>query len=117
MWIRNTRDGKISYEINQDNRLITSITNDLNDDQFDKFSTLIRSLECCFPTMPLFNDLANNPSDLEQPLISDEELKRVLDLFKSDIVNNDLNIDSLLKIEPFASNKSQVKKLINDLGI
>lgn len=117
MWIRNTRDGKISYEINQDNRLITSITDNLNDDQSDKFSMLIRSLECCFPTMPLFNDLANNPSDLEQPSISDEELKRVLDLFKSDIVNNDLNIDSLIKIEPFASNKSQVKKLIKDLGI
>jgi len=117
MWIRNTRDGKIFYEINQDNRLVTSITDDLNDIQFDKFSILIRSLECCFPTMPLFNDLANNPSDLEQPSISDDELTRVFNLFKSDIVSNDLDIDSLLRIEPFASNKSQTKKLLNDLGI
>lgn len=117
MWIRNKKDGKISYEINQDSRLITSFVDDLDDDQFDKFAMLIKSLENCFPTIPLFHDLANNPSDLEQPSISDDELMRVFDLFKSDMVSHELNIESLLRIEPFASNKNQAKKLISDLGI
>ena len=115
LWIRIKKDGKISYEINQDNRLITSLSDDLNEDQFDKLSILIRSLESCFPTMPFFNDLANNPNELQQPTISEEELKRVLNIFKSDILNNTLDINSLLQIEPFASNKKQVKQLVNDL--
>ena len=42
---------------------------------------------------------------------------RVFDLFKSDMVSHELNIESLLRIEPFASNKNQAKKLISDLGI
>jgi len=117
MWIRNKKGGKISYEINQDSRLITSIKDSLNDDQSDNFLLLLSSLESCFPTMPLFNDLANNPSDLEQRSISEEELERIFNLFKHDILNNETTIESLLKIDPFASNQKQTKKLVNDLGI
>ena len=117
LWIRIKKDGKISYEINQDNRLITSLSNDLDEDQFDKLSILIKALESCFPTMPFFNDLANNPNELEQPAISEKELERVFNIFKSDILNNILDINSLLKIEPFASNKKQVRLLMNNLEL
>jgi hypothetical protein len=117
LWIRTKKDGKISYEINQDNRLITSLSNDLDEDQFDKLSILIKALESCFPTMPFFNDLANNPNELEQPAISEKELERVFNIFKSDILNNILDINSLLKIEPFASNKKQVRLLMDNLEL
>lgn len=117
MWIRQKRDGKIFYEINQGNTLITSLVDELNDDQYDMFSILIRSLESCFPTMPFFNDLANNPNELEQPGMSEEELLRIFNIFKTDIMDDSIDINSLLQIEPFASNKDKVKKLINDSGI
>ena len=117
MWIRQKRDGKIFYEINQGNTLITSLVDELNDDQYDMFSILIRSLESCFPTMPFFNDLANNPNELEQPGMSEEELLRIFNIFKTDIMDDSIDINSLLQIEPFASNKDNVKKLIKNSGI
>ena len=117
MWIRTKKDGKIFYQINQDSRLITSLTDDLNDEEYDKFSLLIKSLESCFPTMPFFNDLANNPNELELPAISEDELVRVIDIFKSNIQDNMYDIDSILKIEPFASNKELTKRKLNDLGL
>ena len=117
MWIRTKKDGKIFYQINQDSRLITSLTDDLNDEEYDKFSLLIKSLESCFPTMPFFNDLANNPNELELPAISEDELVRVIDIFKSNIQDNMYDIDSILKIEPFASNKELTKRKLNELGL
>jgi hypothetical protein len=117
MWVRTKNDGKIFYQINQDSRLISSLTEDLNEEQFNKFSLLIKSLESCFPTMPFFNDLANNPNELEQPTISEEELFRVINIFKSDIEDNMYDINSILKIEPFASNKELTKRILNDLGL
>jgi hypothetical protein len=117
MWIRTKKDGKIFYQINHDSRLISSLTNDLNDDQYDKFSILLKSLESCFPTMPFFNDLANNPNQLEKPKISEEELTRVINILKSDIQDELADIDLILKIEPFASNKDQTKKILNTMGL
>jgi len=67
--------------------------------------------------MPFFNDLANNPNELEQPTISEEELIRVINIFKSDIEDNMYDINSILKIEPFASNKELTKRILNDLGL
>ena len=67
--------------------------------------------------MPFFNDLANNPSELEQPAISEDELVRVVDIFKSSIQDNMYDIDSILKIEPFASNKERTKRILNDLEL
>ena len=114
---KNKKRRKIFYQINHDSRLISSLTNDLNDDQYDKFSILMKSLESCFPTMPFFNDLANNPNQLEKPKISEEELTRVINILKSDIQDELADIDLILKIEPFASNKDQTKKILNTMGL
>jgi len=117
MWIRTRKDGKIFYQISYDNRLIASLIKDLNNDQNDKLSILLKSLESSFPTMPFFNDLANNPTDIEPPLLSEEELTKLINIYYPNIKNSQDEIQSIFKTEPFASNKETTQKILKNMGL
>ena len=117
MWERTRKDGKIFYQINHNSRLISSLTDSLNDAQGDKLSILLKSLESCFPTMPFFNDLANSPTELGRPELSEESLVKLINLYYPDIKADQSNVSLIFKTEPFASNKATTKKILNDMGL
>jgi len=116
IWERTERHGKISYIINQENRLIFSFLNNLSDKKRNELSLIFKTVENCFPINPFFNDLAKDPNDLEQSNLTDDELSDFLGLFRNDIDTGEVNLELLLKIDPFASNKEQTMQLFNKLG-
>ena len=77
----------------------------------------MKSLESCFPTMPFFNDLANSPTELGRPELSEESLVKLINLYYPDIKTDQSNVSLIFKTEPFASNKATTKKILNDMGL
>lgn len=116
IWDRVEKHGKISYVINRDNHLISSCFESLSDKKQKQISLVFKTVENCFPINPFFNDLAKDPNDLQQTSISDDELTNSLEFFRNDLDTEKVSLELLLKIDPFASNKEQTKKLFEKLG-
>lgn len=115
-WNRVAREGGISYEINREHPLLTKLLDRLESEQISLLKDLVSSFESTFPKDLYYNDMASTPEMVMMPEIPDESLheilKRLLHFFADDGNLDSVNIENIMHIEPFASNKEITKQIL-----
>jgi hypothetical protein len=118
-WNRIATNQGIHYEINRNHPLLDSMLRDPPTPNTALLQDLLKILESTFPQELYYNDMAENPEDVSNSNIEAPELEKILGRFlefysPSGALNNQ-QVEDLLAIEPFASQRELTLQLLSTL--
>ncbi|OCA86015.1 hypothetical protein A8F94_14320 [Bacillus sp. FJAT-27225] len=92
---------EINFTINRNHPIIRNLINSLNDEQQHSLNVILMGLEGYLPLDAIVAQLNTNPLSVKQEsLINEDEIKALIDTWKSSSINDDF-IKELLKTEVF----------------
>ena len=120
-WTRRAVNETICYEINRQHPLVQKILDEATVEQKHRLTDLFQLFEGEFPVDMFFHDFASSPEQLICPRLEEDGIQRMLEDF---IVFWGLNaqssaeqIEELLQVDPFASNRALTVRLLSAKGI
>jgi len=118
VWLRQSFNDRISYEINKEHPLIEDLRADLDEDTRRRFDAVLRMIGSAFPVPLMFTDMAAYPRKVEQAL---PDVELLADLARM-MLNANPGADKaelkslLLGIEPFASWPHVLESIVNEVS-
>jgi hypothetical protein len=107
VWDRFEERSTISYKINRDHPIVTSVAAKLDETDLALFGSLLKGVEEMFPAEALYADMASDRRQVHQrPIVSEEELAdlagRLLDACGTDAALRTNLLSHLTLLEPFS---------------
>ena len=119
-WTRRAAKGNIIYEINRNYPLLRGLIDSLSSEQRDLVKNMISIVESSFPKDLFYNDFANNPEQIQEPVINKEQFEKLLDTFLAVVAPNSSpdsdTLQTLLATDPFASYSELTRTLLKKRG-
>lgn len=118
VWSRYTRNNEVTYRINAEHPIISSL---LSSDEGTLASTVINLIQSNFPVSAFVDDANLRPENISQTVAGRAEMKALLDATIPSMLianENDLSamIDELRRTEPFSANWPMVEEYLNAKG-
>jgi hypothetical protein len=109
VWLRTLERGQVRYEISRDHLLVRAVRA-LLDGPDDALEAMLRGIEATLPLDVIFSDMSDNPRQMEQCDMSDEQLRNLLAIFidavapDSEALNPE-QAERILQTPPFSGDK------------
>lgn len=121
VWTRRASENTVCYEINREHPLVLNLIKDLPQSQRQQLQDLLALFEGQFPVDMFFHDFASAPEQLCCPKFEENDLQRLVDQFITfwglDNQSSAEQIEELLQVDPFSTNKELTLKMLAQRGI
>jgi len=109
VWLRTLERGQIRYEIARDHLLVKAVRT-LLDSPDDALEAMLMGIEATLPLDVIFSDVSENPRQVEQCDMSEEQLQNLLAVFIDAVApgSNDLSLaqaERILQTPPFSGDR------------
>jgi len=122
VWERTVKHGRIRYVLNRQHPLVSGFVGELDDVDATEFLDVLSMLEATLPLDAIYADVGTNQATIAQDMLEDLTVnERLADAYvqllrASGTKESDIR-SQLLRVEPFARNKSAAEELLDKWGI
>lgn len=121
LWVRRVDKNEIFYEINRDHPVLEHFDALLDNVQREKFYSVLKVIERCFPTDAFFADSAGNPEALRRDDLPVDVLgqlvRMTLDIYLAQRMEKEEIVRAFERTEPFRSHQDLTRRILVEEGI
>lgn len=108
IWDRISYNGSISYKINLEHPLIKELFNQMSEDSFESFISVVRMIEESIPYDDIYNQMMG--ATLKRPEYTNEEKEKLINLGIR-LIEDGVDIQRLKSVEPFMNHPDVIEGL------